>query len=176
MGVSAGEPATGYLHNREAELAKVQAVIAAGNENLVILGTRQWSQQVVEAARDPVDDPNVAYTFHFYSATHSFLHDELERAAELIPVVVTEWGTCAANGNGALDLAEAARWQRFMEAKKIWDMNWSVFDKPESCSALQPGAPVTGGWADAQLTESGRWVRASLRASAGLDGPTPTIG
>merc|ERR1719210_1263286 len=45
-------------------------VIRKHTENLIILGTREWSQDVDEAALDPVSGENLAYTVHFYAASH----------------------------------------------------------------------------------------------------------
>merc|ERR1712241_390336 len=48
---------------------------------------------------------------------------------------------------------------------QIGDANWAVSDKSEACSALQPGASGNGGWS--QLTDSGRFVRGSIRGDGG---------
>jgi len=37
---------------------------------LIICGTQSWSQEVDKASRDPLKFSNVAYTLHFYAATH----------------------------------------------------------------------------------------------------------
>ena len=40
-------------------------------DNLIILGTPNWSQRVSEAAADPVRAHNVLYALHFYACTHT---------------------------------------------------------------------------------------------------------
>ncbi|MGB8705647.1 MAG: glycoside hydrolase family 5 protein, partial [Gillisia sp.] len=63
--------------------------------NIVVLGTPEWSQRVDLAAKDPIDDQNVTYALHFYAGTHK---EELRKKAEKAidmgrPLFVTEYGT-----------------------------------------------------------------------------------
>ncbi|WP_437782451.1 cellulase family glycosylhydrolase [Sorangium sp. So ce1097] len=46
-----------------------------------------------------------------------------------LPLFVTEWGTCSASGDGALDLGEAQTWLDFLSANKISWLKWSIVDK-----------------------------------------------
>merc|ERR1711862_1017214 len=52
----------------------------------------------------------------------------------------------------------------------ISSSNWAISDKAESCSALRGGASPNGGWSEGQLTDSGRWVRNTIR---GGGAPSP---
>ncbi|MBY0427133.1 MAG: glycoside hydrolase family 5 protein, partial [Cytophagales bacterium] len=47
--------------------AKIRAI---DPDNLIIMGTRNWSSRPDEAAANPARVSNMAYTIHFYSATH----------------------------------------------------------------------------------------------------------
>ena len=134
--------------------------------NLVICGTRQWSQMVSEAAADPIKDRNVAYTLHFYSGTHrKWLREEAIKAMNKgICLFVTEFGTCHASGNGAYSPGETKVWWAFLDKYKISWCNWSVADKVETASALQPGASGSGGWKADEITESGKLIRDELIA------------
>lgn len=49
---------------------RIVKVIRKYSSNLIVLGTRTWSQDVDEAAQDPVQGENLAYTIHFYANTH----------------------------------------------------------------------------------------------------------
>lgn len=134
------------------------------SSNIVILGSPTWSQDVDVACADPVVGENIAYTLHFYATTHKqFLRDKAQSALNSnCALVVTEWGTCKATGNGTLDFDETQLWMDFMDANGISSTNWAVSDKYESCSALQPGASPSGGWInglDNDLTWSGLRVR-----------------
>ena len=141
------------------------AIRAIDPDNLIVAGTPSWSQDVDIAAADPLPFSNLAYTLHFYAATHrQELRDKaqiaLDRGAALF---VTEWGTSEADGAGAFDPDETRLWWAFMEANGLSSLNWSIADKPETSVALRPGASPHGGWAEPWLTPSGRLVRDHLR-------------
>lgn len=140
-------------------------VVRRHSKNLIICGTRTWSQDVGEASGDRVQGENLAYTIHFYATTHSEPLRQKARTALAngVALFATEWGTCEATGDGSLHLSEARAWLQFFDEHKISHANWAVSDKSESCSALRPGADPSGGWPLDQLTESGAFVRAWLR-------------
>jgi endoglucanase len=50
--------------------AVISAIRAVDPDNLIIVGTPNWSQDVDAASLDPLSGPNIAYTLHFYAATH----------------------------------------------------------------------------------------------------------
>jgi endoglucanase len=145
--------------------AILAAIRATGAQNLVIVGTPNWSQDVDVAASDPITaHVNVAYTLHFYAATHKqFLRDKAKRALDAgAALFVTEWGTCAASGNGALNQAETKAWLDFLTNHEISWVNWALNDKAESCSALTPDAGTNGPWTGSSLTASGALVKTAL--------------
>jgi len=131
------------------------------NESIIILGTTTWSQDVDTASADPVAGSNLAYTLHFYAATHKGgLRDKAVVAMDNgAALVVTEWGTCDASGNGTLDLESSREWIAFLDDHNISHANWAVSDKLEAASALWPGAAGTGGWEDSDYTPSGYYIR-----------------
>lgn len=140
-------------------------VIRKHSDNIVICGTPKWSSDVAVASTAPVPGENIAYTIHFYAATH---HESLRNNVRTalnngVAVFATEWGTCEASGNGGLNLGETRAWLAFFEEHHISDANWAISDKSESCSALRAGAPPRGNWQLGQLTDSGRFVRDSLQ-------------
>lgn len=140
-------------------------VIREYSDNLIVLGSKTWSQDVDEASLDPVVGSNLAYTLHFYANTHKdFLREKARRAlANGIPLFVTEWGTCSADGNGEVDLASTQIWLNFLKDNYISDANWAVSDKDEKCAALRPGSAADGSWPVSHLTDSGSFVRSSIR-------------
>ncbi len=132
--------------------------------NIIVCGTRQWSQRVDEAAENPIKKPNIAYTLHYYANSHK---GELREIADYalsnnIALFVTEYGTCNASGNLGFNAAESKTWWDFLNANKIGYCNWSVADKAETASIMKPGSSSTGGWALTNLTESGKLVRENL--------------
>jgi endoglucanase len=143
----------------------IAAIRAEDARNLIIVGTPKWSQDVDVAALNPLAaDGGIAYTLHFYAATHKqWLRNKAETAlAAGLPLFVTEWGSCEANGNGVLDPAETATWLDFMSQHQISWANWALNDKAETCSALVPGAGTKGPWSSEALTPSGKLVKDAI--------------
>jgi endoglucanase len=147
--------------------AVIPVIRANDPDNLILCGTKSWSQDVDEASLNPITiSSNIIYTLHFYAATHKqSLRDKAQIALNNgIALMVTEGGLSQASGNGAIDTAEARLWLNFMNANYISWMNWSIADLTESSAALVPGASGNGGWTASQISPSGTWVRNALRA------------
>jgi len=142
-----------------------EEVIAAIREidpdNLIIVGTRNWSQEVVEASLNPIDDVNVAYALHFYADSHKqWLRDAAITAMNNgAALFVTEWGTCNASGNTGHNEESSDEWMSFCKDNYISVCNWAINDKDETASALLPGASKEGGWTEDDYTPSGKYVR-----------------
>lgn len=149
--------------------AIIQVIRANDPGNIILCGTRSWCQEVDEASRNPITiSKNIAYTLHFYAATHKEYNRAKAKTAldNGIALMVTEGGLSEASGNGAIDTAEARRWCDFMDGNGILWTNWSLADLSESSGALKVGASPNGNWAESQISASGRWVRNRLRAGA----------
>lgn len=144
---------------------RVISAIRVHSTNVIILGTRTWSQEVDVASMDPLEGDNLAYTLHFYAASHKqSLRDKAMRAlANNITLFTTEWGTCDYSGNGTLDFGSARTWLDFLDSHNISSLNWAIDEKYESCAALWPGASTSGGWLAENLTFSGEFMRNALR-------------
>jgi endoglucanase len=146
-----------------------EAVIAAirkyDPDNLIIVGSPDWSTAVDISTADPVEDPNVAYSFHFYAASH-FQKKQMQAQAALDrnkALFITEWGSCESTGNGKIDRASTEEWSEWMRKNQLSHCNWSLCDKAESASVLRPGAYGKGEWTEDQLTSSGLMVRKMVR-------------
>jgi len=152
------------------------------SNNLIVVGTPQYSLNVSAASKDPITSAsNIAYTLHFYAGTHSDRISPLN-ASNKIPLMVTEWGTTIADGGNKDKTAyteESQAWyDDLIDPRKISSCNWSVSDKAEGASILVPNASVNGGWdPETALTPSGKWVRNMIRKHC-ADDPTvcPVIG
>jgi endoglucanase len=148
-------------------------------DNLIIAGTPNWSQYVDEAANDPIKDTNIAYSLHFYAATHKqWLRDRATNALKKnAALIITEWGTCEASGSGIIDQASVNEWMDFCRKNRISHLNWALNDKNETASLLKIGVSVTGGWTQEDLTASGLIVREILENWPGeLQGNTSLPG
>lgn len=146
--------------------AVIAAIRAIDPDNLIIVGTGFFSQEVDVASQDPITGfSNIVYTLHFYAGTHgqSLRNRATTAINNGLALMVTEWGTVEASGDGAVDRVSTQQWLDFMDTHNISHLNWSVHDKNEGASVLRPGASRQGGWPDFDLTESGLFVRDIIR-------------
>lgn len=155
--------------------AVINAIRAIDPDNLIIVGTPNWSQDVDAASRDPISGTNIAYTLHFYAGSHGqWLRDKAQTALNNgVPLFVTEWGSVNASGDGAVAHSETAAWMDFLKARGISHANWALNDKAEGASALVPGASSQGGWSAAQLTPSGTLAKQIISGWGGSTNPQP---
>ena len=140
----------------------IATIRAIDPDNLIIVGTPEWSQRVDLAAADPITGySNIAYTLHFYTVHHQqWLRDRASAALnDGIALFVTEWGSI---GYSQID-SEANEWMTWCFDNKISHCNWAVNDKEEEWSILVPGASTSGGWSDDDLTDAGKLARNIIR-------------
>ena len=136
----------------------IQAIRAIDPDNLIIVGSPEWSQRVDLVAEDPITTfTNIAYTLHFYTVYHQdWLRDRATAAINNgIPIFVTEWGSI---GYSIID-SEANKWMNWCHTNKISHVNWAVNDKEEEWSIVIPGASTTGQWQESDLTEAGKLAK-----------------
>ena len=138
----------------------IDKIRAIDPDNLIIVGTPTWSQDVDAASFDPIQRSNIAYSLHFYAATHK---ESLRAKASTalnngIALFVTEWGTVQANGDGAVDYGSTDAWMGFLRDNNISHTNWSINDKDEGASMFSPG----GSWGN--LTASGAKVKEIIQS------------
>ncbi|MEU4746807.1 cellulase family glycosylhydrolase, partial [Actinosynnema sp. NPDC023658] len=130
--------------------AVVSAIRAADPDNIIVLGTPTWSQDVDVAASSPVSGTNLMYTLHFYSCSHGAglraKGDTALRAGRAL--FVTVWGASHADGgtDGRVCQPEAQAWIDWMRNNGISWTAWKLDVGNDSTNLLSQGAPVTGGW------------------------------
>lgn len=143
----------------------IDAIREIDPDNLILVGTQSWSQDVDKAAADPImGETNIAYTLHFYAASHKQdLRDKAKVALDAgLPLFVSEWGGVNYDGDGGVDEASVREWMSFMAANSISHANWSASDKEEGASIFKTGTPPTGPFTDDDLTESGALVKSII--------------
>jgi len=131
-------------------------------DNLIVVGSQSWSQDVEKSARSPIlGFDNLLYSLHFYAGTHG---DELRANAESainqgLALIVTEWGSVEANGDGEIDYTSTDEWVTFMQKHKLSHLSWAVNDKAESTSIFKPNTPPSRTFSEKDLTPSGILAR-----------------
>ncbi len=149
----------------------VPVVRAKDPDAVILLGTRAWSSLGVsdgasesEVVNNPVNASNVMYTFHFYAASHGQEYlDALSRAADRIPMFITEFGTQDYAGEGANDFAMAQRYLDLAAQKKISWTNWNFSDDHRSGAVFTEGTCGSGSYGTDRLKEAGTWIRDQIR-------------
>jgi endoglucanase len=138
--------------------AVVAAIRAVDPDNLIVLGTPNWSQDVDDAAADPVAGSNLLYTLHFYSCTHTqLLRNKAEDAmAAGLALFVTEFGATDANGGvppkNYVCESEANTWFDWMATNDISGVAWKLTQGGDASCILGSRAPLDGPWTDDMLT------------------------
>lgn len=139
----------------------IAAIREKDEDGIILVGTPNWSQQVDQAAADPITGyGNIMYTLHFYAATHkdSLRGAMVQAVADGLPVFVSEYGICDASGNGGIDAAQAAEWVRVMDDCGISYVAWNLSDKAETSAILRNGCGKDSGFVWEDLSDSGRWL------------------
>ena len=141
--------------------AVVAAIRAVDSDNLIVLGTPNWSQDVDKAAADPLTGTNLLYTLHFYACTHKqALRDKANTAIAMgLPLFVTEFGATPSDGgvvkSGDNDVCEGETntWFTWMAQNNISGASWKLDQCTDSSCILTADAPVDGPWTDNYLTQ-----------------------
>jgi endoglucanase len=136
-------------------------------DNIIIVGTPTWSQDVDIAALDPLEGENIMYTLQFYAGTHGQeLRNKAQTAVDRgLPLFVTECGTSKATGGGGVYEDKYLEWLSFLNKHQISWVNWSLTNKGEDAGLLTMNADRDGRgrWTDKELSQSGKFIRKLLR-------------
>ncbi|MBP2474383.1 endoglucanase [Crossiella equi] len=152
--------------------AVMPTIRAEDPDSLILVGTHGWGSLGISDGRNeqdiinnPINIPNIMYTFHFYAASHKQEYlDAFTRAAAKLPLFVTEFGTQAATGDGGNDFTWAQRYLDFMKSKKISWTNWNFSDDSRSGAVFKPGTCSGNSFTGTGvLKPAGSWVRERMR-------------
>ncbi|MGL1935599.1 MAG: cellulase family glycosylhydrolase [Fibrobacterales bacterium] len=139
------------------------------SDNLVTVGTPNWSQSVGDVINNQITTNlgrGILYNLHFYAATHDQWLRDAGNTARLnnVPLIISEFGTVDASGSGILDLAESARWLDWADTHNYSWFNWSLSVRNETSAALINN-DLAGPWYPSDFSESGRWILQRLGQS-----------
>ena len=123
----------------------IQAIRSVDQNNLIVVGTPRWSQDVDVASRAPIAGTNIAYALHFYADSHGEPQQNKARdaLANKLPLFVTEWGSVSSNGDGQVNREQTEAWMRFLRSNDISHVSWAINDKAEGASAYFPDMTLT---------------------------------
>lgn len=135
------------------------------SDAVIIVGSPSWSQNVDEAANNPLVFDNILYTLHFYAGSHGQeLRDKAITAMDKgLGIFITEWGTSLSSGGGGMFEKESDEWLAFADEYKLSWCNWSIADAAETSAIFLPRTDPTGKFREDQITESGLYVRRKLQ-------------
>lgn len=149
-----------------------------GADNIIIVGTPNWSQYVDQAAADPITSyENIMYALHYYAATHKEdLRKKMVNAYNAgLPIFVSEYSICDASGNGAIDYEQASVWVEEMDRYGISYVAWSLCNKNETSALIKSSCSKTSGFAWDDLSDTGKWLFEVLTGESGFTGEAPVV-
>ncbi len=142
-------------------------IIRKNDDNaIIVVGTPTWSQDVDEAAKDPIKGyDNIMYTLHFYAATHKDdLRKKLTKAKNAgLPIFITEFSICEASGNGSVDYDSAKAWFDLISENNLSYCAWNVSNKDEKSSLIKSNVSKKSGWSEDDLSETGVYIKKQMK-------------
>ncbi|MDO4437853.1 MAG: glycoside hydrolase family 5 protein [Eubacteriales bacterium] len=127
---------------------------------VILVGTPNFCTSLSEAIENPIEYPNIMYTYHYYAGVSDckFAMEEIERGLEGgLPIFVSEWGL---DSHDAKDQhwKETSEFLDYLEKEKIGWINWSLSNKDEGYSIIKPDSSKLHSWDEEDITDSGKFV------------------
>ena len=152
----------------------IPVIRAKDSDGVVFVGTHGWASLGISDGRtetdilnNPINATNFMYTFHFYAASHQAEYfNALSRAADKIPLFVTEFGTQDYSGDGANDFTYSQKYLDFLASKKIGWTNWNFSDDERSGAVFKEGTCAGNNFTGTSvLKPAGVWIRERMRTA-----------
>lgn len=126
---------------------------------LILVGTPKWSSDLDSVMDAPLDFDNIMYTYHFYAGSHkSSARNALTNALEEgLPVFISEYGFVSADGDGAVDTKEAAKWQEVIDEYQLSSCIWNLSNKAEGSALIASDCDKTADLQYDDLSEQGQY-------------------
>lgn len=149
----------------------IPVIRAIDPKTVILVGTPAWSSLGVSDGRTsqdiinaPLTFSNIMYTFHFYAASHKTeYYNELDKASNVLPIFVTEFGTQTYTGDGGNDFVMSDKYLQLLATKKISWTNWNYSDDPRSGAVWKTGTCSGGPWIDSNLKPAGVYIKAKIK-------------
>nr|AVA09688.1 putative effector protein [Heterodera avenae] len=133
--------------------------------NVIIVGTPNWSQDVDLVAKNPLSGyTNIVYSLHFYAGSHEeFLRKKIKAAYELgLPMFVTEYGCWSEPYNEWKNFNELEKYYPILDSMGISYTAWHVADIDEQSSIMTKGTEIKDICNPAYLTSYGKKIIGNL--------------
>ena len=124
-------------------------------EAVILVGTPDYSSGLDRAMSDPLPMENLLYSYHYYAGEKLQCRALTDALRDKFPVFVSEWGI-GKDYDGQLALKAGEEFGELMNREKVSWCAWSLCDKDEPYSALVPGRERLGGFAEEDLSETGK--------------------
>ncbi|MBR4470201.1 MAG: cellulase family glycosylhydrolase [Erysipelotrichaceae bacterium] len=148
------------------EYAEIIIPIIRSNspDSVIVVGTPEYDQDIESPLLKRIEDENVMYVFHFYTASHyEMMRKKLSGAIDAgLPVFISECGITEADGNGKIDYDNACIWFDYLHSHNIPYIIWNLSNKDESSSFIKASSNEISHLEDEDLTHVGKWVRSLL--------------
>lgn len=144
----------------------IKTIRSIDANNIILVGSPKWDQDVQLPAADPIKGyGNLMYSMHFYAGTHKqWLRNRCDEAMNNgLPIFVSECAGMEASGNGPIDYTEWNKFLSWMNDKGLSWVAWSLSDKAETCSVLNPSAASNGKWNKEDIKEWGIVAKEALK-------------
>lgn len=150
----------------------ISTIRANDPDNIIIVGTPNWSGSPDQAISNPLEGDNLMYTVHFYAGSSGQeKRDKIDLALEAgLPIFCTEWGTSMDSGNGGVHYESTLEWMAYFDEHNISWCNWSIGGSvTESSNALKFVSNIltmeeklAGHWPDQFISRAGLFVRSLI--------------
>ena len=133
---------------------------------IIVVGSSTWSQDLDKVVQNPITEyDNLVYTLHFYAGSHKDnLRNKVKTVLESnLPILVSEFGICNANGDGELDYDSADAWFNILDENNIGFMIWQLSNKDEGSSLIKNDVTKLTDWNYDELTDHGKWFVNKLK-------------
>ncbi len=134
-------------------------------KSLIIVGTPDYSKDIVSVVNSKLEYNNILYAFHFYASTHTEIYRQFIKYAleNDVPVFVSEWGTGNYTGDGGFDYVNSEEWMKFLDENNISWINWSFSYKDESTAIVKPDIKDNINIIEENLTDSGKYIKNKMK-------------
>lgn len=131
-------------------------------DSVIIVGTPDYSFDLIHPLADPLEDGNLLYAYHYYSGEKRGFEDLKNAVDSGLPVIVSEWGI-GKDSDGVLALEDGDAFAEYINRNNISWCAWSLCNKDESYSVLKPECTSLGPFDQSDLSKSGEVIVKALK-------------